>query len=105
MQGGSGVGFLLNDCSDEALRRVREISVECDPSDLYEGVHKGRRVAYILFRGLLALVPTPSNVASLPRACKHSFIQVLFLLVQIRKSYNQSNLVFLNRVPPNAGIR
>lgn len=60
-------------CSDEELQGVREISVEHDLSDLYEGVHKDRRVAYILFRGLLDLVPTPSNVRSKPASGMQTF--------------------------------
>lgn len=60
-------------CSDEELQEVREISVERDLSDLYEGIHNDRRVAYILFHGLLALVPTPSSVRSKPASGMQTF--------------------------------
>lgn len=68
--------------SDEELSGVREIAVERDPSGLYGGVHKDRRVAYNLYHGSWALVPSPTNVRSKPASdMQETFIQILFLLI------------------------
>lgn len=69
----SAFSTMTHSDEERSSEGVREISVERDLSGLYGGVHKDRRVAYHLFHGLLALVPSPTNVRSKPASDMQEF--------------------------------